>query len=509
MIRHVLALVLAMLASAAAAAGRGPDIAEGMQWLHSFEYERALAAFQRAERNDRRDAMAYWGQAMCYQQLLWGNENVGEARAILARMTRNGALTDAAGRERAWIDTLGRLFGDGDRPSRLDAYAAAVGRLAETYPDDPDAAAFHGLAIMATRARGLAGHHATDQEVPQLVGSEEQKKAAQIFVRILEKHPRHPGALHYLIHVWDDPKNAHKALDAARAYGAVVPESSHARHMPAHVFLQLGMWDEAIAADAGAAAAADAKVKADGLPVTATDFHPLSWLVYEYTQAGRIEDAKAALGRLEDAARSTRDPRLLSLAASLRSRVAIEAEDWQAAAGPGFANYDELFAVGFSAARRGDLSLAERARSRLGELAREPRYAARRALLEIMAIQVGAAIRSSQGDREGALTLLAEAAKQEAALPDAIGPPPLIKPAGEQYAEQLLESGRHGEARRQFEAVLSRTRNRRLSVEGLARARAGSVESPAGLWRSWTALGLCGTLVLVALVAWRRRTRTA
>jgi tetratricopeptide (TPR) repeat protein len=508
MFRLILGTILILLACPAA--GRGDpasDVAEGLSWLHSFEYERALAAFERAEKADRGSVMACWGQAMCYQQLLWGNENVEEARAILGRLRRSGAVARATAQEREWIATLDVLFGAGDRSTRLGAFAAAMASLAANYPADPDVAAFHGLALMATRARGLAGaHHAGERETPQLAGSREQEQAAQIFMTILREHPKHPGALHYLIHAWDDPQNAQKAVEEARLYATLVPESSHARHMPAHVFMQLGLWTEAIASDAAAAAAAEARVATDRLPVTAADFHPLSWLVYEYAQAGRFADAHAALSRLQTPAEATRDPRLLSLLATLRSRLAIEEQNWTAVRGPGFINYDELFAVGFSAAQRGDAGLAERARIRLGELSQQPRYADRRRLLEIMAMQVGAVIRSSSNDHQGALALLAEATAAERALPASIGPPALIKPAQEQYAELLLQRGRAPEAAAQFEGALERAKNRRLSAQGLERARALTSQNGAGTSRRGAVAGGGGVLLLlILLIAARRR----
>lgn len=493
--------------SVPASSAGADDVKAGVEWLHSFEYERALAAFEGAERADPLDAMAYWGQAMCYQQFLWGNENVEQARRILARARANGAVARATPQARAWLATLDALFGDGDRPSRLAAFAAAMGKLATGYPDDPDVASLRGLALMATRGRGLAGAGGsahTDHANPQLIGSAEQEQAAAIFGRVLDTHPRHPGALHYLIHAWDDPVNAHKALDAARVYPSVAPESSHARHMPAHVFVQLGMWPEAIASDGAAAAAAEAKVTRDGLPVTAQDFHPLSWLVYEYLQAGRTDDARRALEPLRRAAQATQDPRLLSLLATLRTRVAVESGAWSDLTGPSFVNYEELFGVAYGAAHRGDTSLAERGRIRLSDMAKLPRYAERRPLLEIMALQVGAVLRARSGDMDGALALLADATAAERELPPSIGPPPLIKPAQEQYAELLLQAGRPPEAAAQFEGALRRARNRRAAVIGLERARAATVETR-GTSQMVAGVASGVMILLILVIAWRRR----
>ncbi len=507
MFRLLLAALLALAAGARPAAAT--DLSEGISWLHSFEYERALAAFERAEKADPRAAMAYWGQAMCYQQLLWGNENVEEARRILDRARTNGAAQRATALERAWLAALEPLFGAGERAPRIAGFAAAMEKLAADYPDDPDVGAFHGLALLATRARGLAGSAHVDHAQPQLAGSAEQAQAAAIFERILGTHPKHPGALHYLIHAFDDPANAHRALPAAKVYPSVAPQSSHARHMPAHVFVQLGMWPEAIASDEAAASAADAKVAADRLPVTAQDFHPLSWLVYEYTQEGRFEDARRAVERVRRPAEATQDPRLLSLLATLRSRLAVEERNWAAIGGPNFVNYDELFAVGFSAAHRDETALAERARIRLAEMAKLPRYAERRVLLDIMALQVGGAIRARANDVEGALALLADATKFERALPAAIGPPPLIKPAQEQYAELLLDSGRTQEAVAQFEGALERGRNRRASVAGLERARRAAT-SQDGRTKKTVAGGASGVMILlILLMARRRRAKSA
>jgi tetratricopeptide (TPR) repeat protein len=269
------------------------------------------------------------------------------------------------------------------------------------------------------------------------------------------------------------------------------------------------MWPEAIASDEAAASAADAKVAADRLPVTAQDFHPLSWLVYEYTQEGRFEDARRAVERVRRPAEATQDPRLLSLLATLRSRLAVEERNWAAIGGPNFVNYDELFAVGFSAAHRDETALAERARIRLAEMAKLPRYAERRVLLDIMALQVGAAIRARANDVEGALELLADATKFERALPAAIGPPPLIKPAQEQYAELLLDSGRTQEAVAQFEGALERGRNRRASVAGLERARRAAT-SQDGRTKKTVAGGASGVMILlILLMARRRRAKSA
>ena len=162
-------------------------------------------------------------------------------------------------------------------------------RLAARYPDDLEAAALYALALLATVPRTVeaAGHaaHADasgsgDVSLAALAGSDVQRRIAAILQRVLAVNPDHPGAAHYLIHVYDDPAHAHLALDVARRYARIAPEASHALHMPAHIFLQLGRWDEAAAADEAALGASDAWVRRRGLPQTMRSYHSLAWLQY-------------------------------------------------------------------------------------------------------------------------------------------------------------------------------------------------------------------------------------
>ena len=122
---------------------------------------------------------------------------------------------------------------------------------------------------------------------------------------MLAREPRHPGALHYLIHDYDDPDHARLALPAARLYAKVAPQSSHALHMPAHIFLQLGLWDDAAASDQASFLASDAWVKRKGLPIGMRDYHSLSWLLYESLQQGRFQKARETLDLMRPAVEAT------------------------------------------------------------------------------------------------------------------------------------------------------------------------------------------------------------
>src|SRR5260370_29672427 len=127
---------------------------------------------------------------------------------------------------------------------------------------------------------------------------------------ILKKNPEHPGAAHSALHAFDDGEHAAMGLDAARTYARIAPASSHARHMPSHVFLPLGRWDEAAASDESAFAASVAFAKEKGLSASQYDFHSLSWLHYEYLQQGRFAKARETMREIEQALRAEQAPPL-------------------------------------------------------------------------------------------------------------------------------------------------------------------------------------------------------
>src|SRR5205809_7919422 len=154
-----------------------------------------------------------------------------------------------------------------------------MGQLAQANPADDEAAVFHALALLAT---------IPENERNAAVSL----KAGAIATAILKKNPQHPGAAHYALHAFDDGEHAAMGLAAARIYAQIAPASSHARHMPSHVFLPLGLWDEAAASDEAAFTASVDRVKRLGLSMAQADFHSLSWLHYEYLQQGRFAKAR-------------------------------------------------------------------------------------------------------------------------------------------------------------------------------------------------------------------------
>ena len=114
-----------------------------------------------------------------------------------------------------------------------------------------------------------------------------QQQVATILEKVLRSYPTHPGALHYLLHDYDDPEHAHLALSAARTLAKLATEASHAVHMPSHVFVQLGLWHDAAASDRAAFDASSAWVSRRHLDAAMRNYHSLAWLQYELLQLGR------------------------------------------------------------------------------------------------------------------------------------------------------------------------------------------------------------------------------
>ena len=464
---------------AAPAVAQSPQAAflRGVVALHNFEYEEANEAFLRVQKADPGFAMAYWGEAMTYHQTLWRNENLDAGRQALARLAATPAARAAKAatpKEKAFLEAVDTLFGAGDAATRRRAYADAMGALYARSPDDPDVASFYALALLGTMSRSLIGYgDAHEGHSASLAGSDTQQRVAEILEKVLTTHPDHPGALHYLLHNHDDPEHARRALSAARAYAKVAPQSSHPLHMPAHIFVQLGMWEDAAAADRAAFAASDAWVKAKGLSPAVRSYHALSWLQYSLLQLGRYDEALKTMAELTPSVKASGDLTLLSDLSSMRARYVIETRRWEVLANErNFGNVNELFAIGVSAARSGNAAAAELARQGLATRAQSEQEGDLRPAIAIMEREVAALIELAAGRREQAVEILKTATQAELKLPAPLGLPAPIKPAPELLGEVLIELGRPAEAIEPFRQALGRNANRTLSVLGLARASA-------------------------------------
>ena len=476
-------------------AAQAPFI-RGVLLLHSFEYDDAIAAFREAQRIDPGFALAYWGEALSYSQPLWYNEDVDKARAALNRLAATSAARQAkapTAREKGYLAAVERLYGIrggdpaldkvGSRAERAHAYAERMAELSRLNPTDDEAAAFYALALLGTIPDG-------DRN------SAVSLKAGAIAAAILKRNPEHPGAAHYVLHAYDDGEHAALALDAARIYSKIAPASSHARHMASHAFLPLGLWDEAAASDEAAWQLSVELAKRKGLSAAQYDYHALAWLHYEYLQQGRFAKAESLLALVPASAAPLPAPAqgphhveseigrgfggvsLKSERASMRARLVIESRRWELMKGqPSFDNVDELFALGLASVKLGDRARAEAAIEELQRARAAAPDVDNKRIAEIMNRELGGLYQIMLGNKAEGMAALESAAGIEWEAPKPIARPYPIKPAGELYAEALLESGDATGAVREFQRALKRTPRRAASMIGLARAAAAAKQT--------------------------------
>jgi tetratricopeptide (TPR) repeat protein len=466
----------------------------GLAALHSFWFEEAFDNFKQAADIDPDFMMAYWGEAMSYNHPLWAQQDAESARKIIAKIHDTPKLT---AREREYLDAVKALYGKGDKLERDFAYSKAMAKEYHDYPEDMEGACFYALSLLGTVRPGDKGF-------------KRQMQAGAIALEVYRKNPNHPGAAHYIIHAFDDPDHAILALPAALRYAEIAPEASHARHMPAHIFVQLGMWPEAAASNESAWAVSDAWVKRKNLSITLRDYHSFHWLTYVYLQQGR--DAKAA--ELIAMLRATVEnlgsegatwPMQQSLE-NMMAEYVVGAQSWDKAkdffplaAKPGASSqmdkaseHTGAHAMGGQSYQGGDqaMSLFVRglADAELGNAAARTSaeklhamaetlktgMAYRAKLVEIMALEVDAVSKAGSGKTDAAIEMMKQAISIEDEMSPPSGPPDSIKPPRELFGEILLRANRFKEAVDQFDAALAREPNRARSLIGRARALTGA-----------------------------------
>jgi hypothetical protein len=470
----------------------------GVLLLHNFEYDDAREEFQAASKLQPDFAMAYWGEALTQTHQVWVEQDASAGRAALEKLgpTRAARLAKApTQREKDYLSAVELLYGDGDKISRDQAYSDAMGRLAAKYPDDLEAAAFYAVALLGT----CQGERRYDVYM----------RAAAVAEEIFAKNPQHPGAIHYLIHSYDDPVHAPLGLRPARVYAQVAGGASHAQHMPSHIFVALGMWKDVISANQISAAVADERVKRKGLDPDSRNYHALLWLEYGLLQEGRYQDANRVLNDVAHSAAETHSARALGHIAQFRAIYAVETgklaplpESLDLAKTELAANVSALTAEGFVHVAAGHLEearkLEQQARALLTEvvgtngdgqsgaagmmsMAHTTASPSDTKTAEIMITQLQAVLLRAEGKKAEGLRLLAGTATSEDALAYDFGPPVPVKPAHELYGEALLEDGLPQEAVKQFQLSLAREPRRTLSLRGLAKAEAAAGDKAAAL----------------------------
>lgn len=442
----------------------------GVLLLHSFEYDDAAVAFREAQSADSSFLLPYWGEAITHYRPVWQRENLDAGRAALKKAPASGKAT---AREQAYFDAAKIVFGTASKDERWQRYTRAMERLSREYPDDLEAASLHAVSLF-----GVTGGKRD---------SRTYMRVAAIAERVFRENESHPGALHYLIHAFDDPIHAPLGLRYARLYSKVASAAPHAQHMPSHIFLALGMWKECVDSNLDSWNSSEARVKRLKLDSDKRGYHALWWMQYAYLQQGRLDKARENLEVIERDATRSKTRLARDHYAYLRSHYLIDGEQWDADLRP----VDDTGLVprawganalteGIRALQTGNSKLAREWASKLRSKADKDLKDA--SSLPIAASALEGLVLLEDGKSDAALDKLREAVELENATPFGYGPPFPPKPAIEILGETLLEIGRPQEALEAFRLALDRTPRRAISLKGLAKAAKDAGDSETQAW---------------------------
>jgi tetratricopeptide (TPR) repeat protein len=449
-----------------------PTLEKGLALLHSFQYKESEQTFTEAATHEPNCAMAHWGKALALYHQLWDfpqEDTLKEGRKDIeqAKKVRSGDP-----RDQGFIAAAAAFFQKSkmSHVDRIKAYSAAMGRFYMDNLGDSEIGSFYALSLIA-----LA------EEDVDSIGNRE--RAIAILNPLLEKYPDHPGVAHYLIHAADRPELASQGLGAARRYAAIAPDSSHALHMPSHIFVRLGLWQDSIQSNI-AASASGAHAAEMHLAEAHYQTHAMDFLSYSYLQSGQeakarevIEHTSQIVGATDQGRARDRD--------YLSARTAMELHRWKEAAELPLPadrkNWDDttIWARAIGAARSGDAEAAESAVKELTELvagraerSRKQGYKPSGEKPSDLA-EAQAWLAFAQGKSDEALAELRAAADRQ----DKNGGESVGIPAREMLADMLLEAKRPADALAEYKASLKLSPNRFDSLYGAMRA-AASIHTP-------------------------------
>jgi hypothetical protein len=453
-----------------------PQFNRAVALMHSFQFQSAIEGFEVILATDSSCSIAYWGIALSH----WGNPFAAGLKSPvqleqgLKAVRQARVIPPKSERERAYVDAVAKLFTDTattDQQSRKLAYETAMSTLSAAHPEDSEAAIFYALAVAA------------DAD-PADKTYAKQLQAGEILEKLFSQYPNHPGLAHYIIHAYDVPPLAQRAIGAAHRYSEIAPSTPHALHMPSHTFTRVGDWQNSIEANVAAATAARS------VGQTPEELHATDYLVYAYLQTAQdtaaerlVESANKTFARLDPASPNTgaASPAAAYFAhAAIAARYFLERQAWSEAArleplSSPFPYTDAItyLARGLGAAHVKDRAAALSAIASLEQMhdkltkMKESYWANQ---VDIQRQEVTAWQAFGEGDSQGALVGMRAAAEQEDKTEKNVVTPGPIAPARELLGELLLQLNRPTEALKEFEGTLAKEPNRFRSLYGAAKA---------------------------------------
>jgi len=468
-----------------------PYFIKGLLLLHNFEYNDAAQEFEMAQLLDPNFVMAYWGEAMCYNQPLWFQQDFEKGRGALFKLGLKAAERQekaSTAVEKDFIVSMENLYGDEpDIKIRNEKYEQAMQGMYKKYPDNEEVAAFYALSLL--------GNCYTGEE------KDAYDQAAKVLMKLNATNPEHPGALNYLIHLYDNPTEAYKGKKMAEDYFQLVKDSKYGLHAPSHIFLANGEWDKVAICNEASWKATEEWVKKKRKSLEDRDYHSLWWLQYAYLQEGKFAKALELITNMNRDARYSKSERLRFHLAMMRGHYLVESGKWLSdvtrieipTLGFNVSTKNMCFFVDAMAAmEKNDFPkvewyLNQMTDQRTVEQNQKPVYNDFRncstmpiisktgleqelALAECMEWELKALLALKTGKFEEAVSHIKKAVDLEDKTRYEPGPPVVLKPSHEIYGEILLETGSSQEAIKEFDLALQRAPNRSLSLLGKYKA---------------------------------------
>ncbi len=447
-----------------------PTIEKGVALLHSFQYKESEQTFADAASREPKCAMAHWGKAMARFHQLWDfpdDKTLKEGRKDIETAQK---LRSANPREQGFIDAAAAFFQKKSKMAHADrtkAYSTVLERLYRQNPGDVEIGSFYALSLVSL----------ADEESDTTANLQ---KAISVLDPLLQQHPDHPGVAHYMIHATDRPEFAAQGLDAARRYAAIAPDSAHALHMPSHIFVRLGLWQDSITSNI-AANASGAHAAEMHLAEFHYQTHAMDFLSYSYLQSGQEAKAREVIEHTNHVVGAS-DEDKADHRAYLAARTALELHRWKEAAVlpvPAIRknwNDTTYWARAIGAARSGDVAGAETDVKELTQLVADREKRSKKSGYNVSTEkatdlrEAEAWLAFAKGRSEEALGELRAAAEHQ----DRNGGESVGVPAREMLADMLLELKRPAEAITEYKTVLKNSPNRFDGLLGAARSAQAS-----------------------------------
>ena len=457
---------------------------QGVTLMYGFNHHEAIRSFKEAARLDPTCGICWWGVALSYGPNInqpMPPEAVPEAWKAV--QTAQSLKANESPKEQAYIDAVATRYSEsGADRAKLDrAYADAMGKLVAAYPDDLDAATLYAESLMDLSPWD---YYEKDGKTPK---PDTVIAIAQI-ERVIKANPQHPGALHFYIHSVEATPTPERAEVAADELGDLVPVAGHLVHMPAHIYLRVGRYHDAVTANELAAAADEdyiAQCNAQGFYPAVYYPHNLHFLWYAAMMEGQkklsLDTARKMAQHVPlDFARSTPEVQQY-LPVPIYTLVRFGLWDDMLAEpappeGVPFATAMWHYGRGVAYAHKGDLEKANeelkalKGAANLGDAIRiQGKPEIINGMVGVATDLVAAAIADAHADHATEVAALEDAVKKQDAL-QYTEPPYWFYPVRQSLGAAYLRAKRPADAQRVFNEDLAYFKNNGWSLWGLSEA---------------------------------------